>query len=694
MNSQIWNRIPCLRLLIPFVTGIILSQILTVDKTAFLIGFFAACLLIILGTFITRFYSYKRSFIYGLILQLFVVFAGFYITTIHSGLSHQEHFRQLDSQVFCVKIIEPTSETAKSYKVWVHVERGLKDSAWVNCSGKTLLYFKKDSLSQGLKYGDLIVIKSRLSTIEGPKNPGEFDYKRHLAYQNVYDQGFVKSGEWEIIGRNEGSRFFNYVFKLKAQAIDYFKQKGMVGVNLAITNALLFGDKTLLESSVKSEFAAAGAAHILAISGLHIGILYLILMALVGYLPMKGIRGKIIKAIIVLLALWMFAVFTGFSASVLRATTMFSIIVIGKSISRNSNIFNSICASALLILVIDPYLVFNVGFQLSYLAVVGIVLLQPRICCLISPKYTLVVYIWQLISVSLAAQIATAPLSLYYFHEFPTYFLLTNIAVIPLVGIIMYLGVICIATISLDVIADLAVTLFSFSVDLLVSFIHFAVSFPFSKITNISIQFDQVITLYIAFGLITGYIYHKRVRHLLYGLAFICLFVATKFSNTYAALNQDRLIVYATSKQSCYGQIKGNTMSLITGEGFENQNSFVFNVKPSITEWKVANVTRINLDSLMKADVKDRLFFSGGKSLLIAAEPDALINQNIRYDVDALVFSKLTSNQIEAQLEFVNPKLIVLDGSLTYRERKTAISVIIKNGIKFHDVKTDKAFIL
>ncbi|MGB0165751.1 MAG: ComEC/Rec2 family competence protein, partial [Luteibaculum sp.] len=215
---------------------------------------------------------------------------------------------------------------------------------------------------------------------------------------------------------------------------------GLSGAELGVAAALIFGDKSLLEDEVKSAFAAAGAMHVLAVSGLHVGIVYLILLILLRKKNHQSL--KLQHCLIIIAALWFYALVTGFSPSVQRAATMFSFVALGKGIQRNSNVFNLLAASVIVLIIADPLIITQVGFQMSYLAVLGILLLYPWLQSLWVPKTKIIKALWQISCVSLAAQIATGALGFLYFRQFPTYFLVSNLFVIPLATLVVWLGAI------------------------------------------------------------------------------------------------------------------------------------------------------------------------------------------------------------------------------------------------------------
>ncbi len=315
------------------------------------------------------------------------------------------------------------------------VDGVMADTLLYSTSGN-LLAFLTDGDS--LQVGDRTVIASRVTSVPPPLNPGVFDYAAYLAGKNVYHQTYADAEEWESIATTPG---------WSARMIGEHSRRGWFASltpflrddNLAVAAALIMGKRDLLDPEVRSAYADTGAIHVLAVSGLHVGILALLVMQLLGlFLPARP-RWFLVRSAVTIGVVWYFALITGLSASVQRAALMVSVVLIGKSINRRNSIFNLLAISALLMLVIEPKQLFQVGFQLSFAAVAGIALFARRIQRLVQLPGKLH-YLWDAISVSTAAQLGTLPLSLYYFGQFPVYFMLSGTLVIVFAYLVLGLG--------------------------------------------------------------------------------------------------------------------------------------------------------------------------------------------------------------------------------------------------------------
>ena len=427
---------------------------------------------------------------------------------------HISHFSGIEAYTF--RILDTGEEKTKTIRYKVEIQT-VKDDVWKPASGKLFLYVNKEL--EKLVFGNEYMLKKTPQTLSPPMNPGEFNYKRFLSFQNIHYQQFT----WELpVEVKENSRSFSLKglgHRISEWASGVFSDHIDDNRNRNIARALVLGVKDGLDNKIKSAYSASGAMHVLAVSGLHVGIIYLILNALFGRFQI-GVFGRWMFAIFVLMVLWMYAIVTGFSPSVLRAVTMFSFVIVAQAINRNSNIYNTLAASGLVLLFFNPYLIMSIGFQLSYLAVLGIVFLQPRIYNLFVFDNYLLDKMWTITAVSIAAQLATFPLGLLYFHQFPTFFLLSNLVVIPGAFIILILGIAVLLSSWFAPIAALLGDLLNFLIGLVNSMMFWIDDLSFSHIDHIYITTWQSWLLII---LVFGFSYFLIIKNvkLLYPLAFV-----------------------------------------------------------------------------------------------------------------------------------------------------------------------------
>lgn len=308
-----------------------------------------------------------------------------------------------------------------------------------HCSGKILVNLDREYFSPIIPIGTQLKINVPIARHRPPKNPNQFDYGAYLTNKSIMAQ--VYAGATEIqVGAIPNKNIFYYSDKIRNTIIRNLEKSQLNANELAVIAALILGQQQDIDPETVRNYQLAGAVHILSVSGLHVGFILMFLNFILHYLP-NNRRFSNLKLVIILVSLWGFAVLAGLSPSVIRSVTMFSFVAVGLHLKRKTNIFHTLLVSMLLILIFEPSFLFDVGFQLSYLALFFILWLQPLFLNLWRPENKIVHYFWQILTVSFAAQIGTFPLSVYYFHQFPGLFFVTNLAVIPLLSAIMALGI-------------------------------------------------------------------------------------------------------------------------------------------------------------------------------------------------------------------------------------------------------------
>lgn len=439
-----------------------------------------------------------------------------------------------------LRITEPPSPT----KNWIRCKSELLQADDTLCSGKIMLYVEKSEASSQLQYGDLIYAHTNLLNIPGPKNPDEFDYRNYLCHENIFYQSFVKTGNWKLTD-HQPLVLFEGIYSIRNYCSNVLENSGLSGNNLSVAQALLLGDKTWVSDELMQSYATSGALHILAVSGLHVGIIMLILGFVLN--PLKRLRhGKILFVFSVLTGIWFYAVITGLSPSVLRSAVMFSFVIIGQQLQRDTSVYQSLMISATVLILADPHFLFKPGFLLSYSAVVGIVYFYPLIYKRFYFRHYLGDKIWQITSVSLAAQLATLPLSLYLFSQFPNYFILTNLWVIPLSFVILITGIAYLATSAIPVLSDVLAFLLNHEIEFLNKGVSLIESLPFSSTTQVDLRWYESLFLYVILVFFSWSIGTKSRRRLYFSMGFLSVLVIIFAVRKNFQYQQKQLILYST----------------------------------------------------------------------------------------------------------------------------------------------------
>jgi len=428
------RKVPLARLVIPFVCGLVIgSQAARVDHTGIALGL--ACMLVVVCFILQQGFACRYLFIhmlFGAGIMACAVLAG--IRVYQSVLP--THSAPLGDREGVVAgwVADIPQKRSASYLLEIDATDFFEDTARISLSERIRVYIPSDSILD-IVPGERWIFHGRLSRISGNGNPGEFDYRSYMLRKNCRYHLYVSSREHAIRSPDGRKKSGYLAARWRARVLAKWDQDNE---DVAVLSALTLGYRPSLSADTTSAFQDAGAMHLLAVSGLHVGMIWWILDLLLRVPP--GLRSlQIVKGLLIICLLWMYAGITGFSDSVTRSVTMFSIFSFSRMINRDGNIYNSLLLSAMILLIINPLRIVSPGFQLSYTAVFGIVSIQPVLARLYSGARRLPRRVFDLLSVSIAAQVATLPLVLLYFHQFPTWFILTNIVAIPLVSIILCL---------------------------------------------------------------------------------------------------------------------------------------------------------------------------------------------------------------------------------------------------------------
>lgn len=523
-NADQIKQYPFVRILIPFIIGIILSFYI---KTAFIPALIIVFTMITGTTFFQWFiskqhYSSILNLGYGLWVNLTILSFGLMNTAFHaqpdsSGPS------DLVKNTYLIRTMEVPKEKPNSFELTVRVLATMTDSGILNCDERIILYFQKCALIQSISLNTLIAIQGQLEAISPPLNPNQFSYKNYMARQDIFRSAYIDSLSWKIIP-DPSEQLASFSFKsVQQKLLGIYTTSGLSGKELALLSALTLGYKDLIDPEMKTSFSSSGTIHVLAVSGLHVGIIFLILKTLFSFLN-SWRRGPVIRYLFILTSMWFYALLTGFTPSVIRATLMFSFLLTGQLLKRDASSINIIAASAFFILLFDPYTLKEVGFQFSYLAVLGIIYFHPKIYHLVKIRNWVLDKIWSLTVVSLSAQIIIAPLSIHYFNQFPLLFLVANLIVIPGITILLYLG----ASMLVLSFIPLATTFVSWLVSLVSGVIFFTIdvidALPFSMLDGIYLSMPKVITMYLILLLVIGIINTRRKFYVFAFLSGILVF--------------------------------------------------------------------------------------------------------------------------------------------------------------------------
>jgi competence protein ComEC len=564
-----------------------------------------------------------------------------------------------------------------------------------------MLYFQNDSSSKSLKYGDYIIINGLLNEIPPPSNPHQFNYKAYLANDGIYHQAYLRSPDWTKTNHNRANPIFKFSEEARLRMLKILEKNGLSGDEYAVASALLLGYTENLEPELRSQYAGAGALHILSVSGLHVGIIFVVIGFLLQFLD-KIKHGRIAKFSILLLAIWLYAFITGLSPSVLRATVMFSLFAIKEVRKQQSDPYNTLAASAFILIISDPLILTNVGFQLSYAAVLGIIALYKPIYGLLVFKNKIGDYLWQIIAVSMAAQIGTFPISVLYFHQFPTYFLPGNLVVIPLSWLIMVAGIAVMFFFFWAWMAEIIALVLKNLVFALNYSVIFIDGLPGAKIEGLVFYLPQVVLLYFFFVFITRFFVQKNGLWMTATLIVWLLLAGSFVYKKSSVLKQKQLIIYAVRDKTAIDVFSGNRVFCFADSSLlADKKAIDFNMKNTRIFAGTDRINNYAIEKLAKTktpvkglNIYSSNFIEFGKYRL------AIIDKN--YDnyfteqpltLDYLILKGNPKISISGLKEKFRVGKFIFDGSNNISSINRWTDECKKLAIPYHDVKTNGAFV-
>ena len=559
-----------------------------------------------------------------------------------------------------LRVTEPLTEKSKSYKCEAFIEGIFDNGKFIHTTGKLLVYLSKDSTAAAISYGDRILINKPLEQIKNSGNPAAFNYERYAAFRQIFHNVYLKPAEFVLLPEKKRNRARDFIFSSQGYIINVLQKYLPTDRNIiGIAEALLIGYKEDLDKDLVQAYSNTGVVHIIAISGLHLGLIYVLLLWIFNRLPFIK-RSGFLKVLFILGSLWFFSLLTGAAASVLRSAVMFTCIVIGKNFFTQSSMYNSLAASAFILLCYDPYFLWDVGFQLSYLAVVGIVWLQQVIYRSMYVKNKWLDKLWSMISVTLAAQLVTFPICIYYFHQFPNLFLLTNLLAVPLSTIILFAEIFLIAFSWINIIAVYAGKLISSLISFMNAVIQFCNDLSFSRWDNI---YADILTTWLLYGIVFSIccwiIYKNRpmFKIALTSLAAFTLLQAFAKLKTY---QQRKVVVYNVPRYSAIDFISGNEY-FFYGDSVLRQDGLLqnFHLKPARISMQLGK-TKNALEALRHADHYWQFF---NKKIIMIDSVVSYKPIGNKLPVDILIISKNPPVKISSIIAAIEPSIIIFDSS-------------------------------
>ena len=667
------SKYPIIKVLFPYIAGIFLASIFPLLPLKYL-KYFILLFIVLVVSFLVlcRIFNAPRRAVTLPFTFSFFLF-GFLLTnvknfTVHF-FDHQKNAQFGGKMV--AHIMAPPIKKEKTIQVFAKIHH----SDIGKNTPTALLTFPKDSLSLSLSKNDWLLVDATLSPPRPPQNPDVFDYRSYLQRRGVSLTAFVQPHEWVLLEHPNRPSVSAAAARLQSVFSDLFAANGLSGPEYSVITAILLGNNETMDADLKAGYSAAGVSHILCVSGMHVGIIFMILNFLLKPLD-YSIRLRFVKSLLLVLAVWFYAALTGLAPSVQRSATMFTFMTVGGLLRRPVDVFHSLFASMFFLLLINPLLIFEIGFEMSYLAVFGIVIFQPRLSALLSPKTRIGRYFWELVCVSVAAQLSTFPLSVYYFGQFPNYFLLSNLSVMSLSFVVIVTGVVLLVVSWCPAVAGGVGWLLTREIRMMNGIISFINTLPYSVTDHLSFTLLQTLLIY---GIITTafLFFVKKIKMLKYCSLILTIVLLVTFTFAkFQRLSNREITFYSINKCTVVGVNRGGEGVLfLDSAAMASSDWYDFHVKNH--EWKqVVQNQFVSIDSNFVSQfiyLQNHFLCFEGKTIYFLSKRTWLYPESVPLHVDFLFVQDNAKIPLSRLLKTFEIEEVIIGNNVTpyYQKRWT-----------------------
>jgi competence protein ComEC len=687
----IWKKAAFLRLLVPLITGILLQWYLQFNPLFWWLLFSVAAVTFLCFFFITLFQRFRLGAVSGVAVFVLLTSLGALLTYYKDIRNDRQWFGRFYSgkEYIAVQLLENPVEKPNSFKADASVLQLQKNDSLLAVHGNIIIYFKKDSSLKNLHVGSELLFRKHLQPIKNSGNPGAFDYRRYCLFQAITQQVYLKPGEFVIRESGHLRMLARLLNRLREKVLHIVRTHIPGEKEQGLAEALLIGYKNDLDKTLVQSYSNTGVVHVIAISGLHLGLIYWLLVRLLQ--PLRRTKQtKWLHPVLVITGLWTFSVLAGAQPSILRSAVMFTTIVIGNSLAKKSSIYNSLALSAFLLLCLNPFWLWDVGFQLSYSAVLSIVLFMKPIYNWLYFKNKVFDFFWKLNAVTIAAQILTLPISIFHFHQFPVLFLATNFLAVPLSSVII-LGEIFLCCIAfIHPLAMATGQVLSWLIRYMNHYIQHIENLPYSLWDALQLNILQTILMYIFLCGSTYWLMKKHKTGLFTAAAALLLFTTSRSFSKINELQQEKLIIYNVPGHQAMDIVRGNEFCFI-GDSSLLENDFArnFHLKPARILYGVHEMP--NSHRILK----------NKKYIQLRQKHILLLDSTIRFrvpekklPVELLVLSKNPSIYFPRLTASFTIKQVVIDASVPFQKAAYWKKDCDSLHIPCHNVAENGAFVM
>lgn len=657
------KKLPFVKLFVALTAGIILQWYFNQDiKIALYITIFSLCFLIGFS-FLPHAKKFSLNWLRGACILLLFVFIGMMLVWKQNILNNRFWFEKIyqPQETVIATLQEPLVEKANSFKALASISAVFVNNKWQPTKGNILVYFKKEGNAPALNYGSEIVFRKTLQPIQNNGNPAALNYKRYCLFQGITNQVFLSNNNYIILKSQNKNLLQQFLFATRNAALKTMQQNIHSPKELGIAEALLIGYRNDLDKDLVQAYSDTGVVHIIAISGMHIAIIYATLVWFFTFFKSSKLK-KWLEPLIILIVIWMFTLMAGAAPSISRAAVMFTCILVGKFLNKNGNIYNTLAASAFILLVSNPFNLWDVGFQLSYAAVLSIVIFFKPVYNLFYIQNKSLRKLWQLTSVTLAAQIFALPVVIYHFHQLPLMFLIGNVVAVPLSGLILYaeLALFCFSW--WHVAAVFIGAVIEYCLKFMNDFIQYMDQMSFSVWDGLHISIWQLLILLGFVISLSIWLLNKNKRAFLTALSFAIVFFVLRDINIIQHKQQQKVIVYNTPKHVAVDFISGKTCCF-SGDSLVITDALIrnFNLKPSRIRDRISINKNVMLPQMQNAILNFR-----NTKILMLNHSLSIFRTTSKIPVDIIIFSGNINNSISDLQKIFDCKTFIAAANVPY----------------------------